>query len=255
VPSLVVPSRQDEAMKTEVTQVLDEIGSLPPDWHFSGTTSNVVLRAITAHAHRLGKIHHSAESGSGKTTLLFSHLSEHHQVFALDCGESISRVKSSKLFKAENVTFIEGPSQLTLPRHEFRDKLQIALIDGPHGYPFPDLEYYYFYPQICAGGLLLIDDINIPSIGRMFEIIKAEDMFELCEVVHNTAFLRRTEAPLIEPLSDSWWLQGFNRSHYEYAMAHSRSPHSKLWSFSRLVPLPLKRLIPMTWKTRLLRKL
>ena len=85
-----------------------------------------------------GPIHHSAETGSGKTTLLFSHLSTNHQVFALDCGDSVTRVKTSCLFNNSNVTCIERPSQLTLPLHVFRD--QIAVIDGPHGYPFPDLD-------------------------------------------------------------------------------------------------------------------
>ena len=167
-------------MDVNIQNVLQELAPLSPDWHHAGTMSNVVLNAIAGHAERLGKIHHSAETGSGKTTILFSHLSENHEVFAVDDGESISRVKNCNLFNAKSVTYIEGPSQLTLPRHVFKDKLQMALIDGPHAYPFPDLEYYYFYPQIAEGGLLLIDDINIPSIERMFDIIKADDMFELC---------------------------------------------------------------------------
>ena len=38
-------------------------------------------------------------------------------------------------------------------------------------------------------------------------------MFELLEIVDdNTAFLRRTGAPLIDPDSDSWWLQGYNKA-------------------------------------------
>ena len=242
-------------MTFELHSILDKISSLPSDWHGSGTMSDVVLRALAAHAESNAPIHHSAETGSGKTTLLFSHLSTNHQVFALDCGDSITRVKTSCLFNSSNVTYIEGPSQLTLPHHVFRDKLQIALIDGPHGYPFPDLEYYYFYPQIEPGGLLLIDDINIPSIERMFQIVRADDMFELVEVVEYTAFLRRTEAPLVDPLSDSWWIQGFNRSHYEYAMARSRLPaRSSLRLLTRLIPTSFKRLIPLHWKAHLLKR-
>jgi hypothetical protein len=86
------------------------------------------------------------------------------------------------------------------------------MIDGPHGYPFPDMEYCYLYPHVATGGLLLLDDTHIPSIGRMVEIIKAEDMFDLLEVVDNMAFFRRTEAPTLDPLGDNWWLQGYNAS-------------------------------------------
>lgn len=235
-------------MGIEIGQCLDQIASLPADWHLAGTMSGIVLRAIAAQAEKLGLIQHSAESGSGKTTLLFSHLSANHKVFALDCGDSISRVKSSQLFNSSAVTIIEGPSQLTLPRQVFEEKLQVVLIDGPHGYPFPDLEYYYFYPHIAVGGLLLIDDINIPSIKSMFEIVRAGDMFELVEVVENTAFLRRTEAPLIDPLSDSWWLQGVNRMHYESTIASS----SRSRLVTRLIPPQLKRLVPQSWKNGLL---
>src|SRR6185295_2597803 len=104
---------------------------------------------------------------------------------------------------------------------------QLVLIDGPHGYPFPDLEYYYLYPTIEAGGLLLLDDIQIPSIGRMFDVIRADDMFELLEIVdENTAFLRRTGAPLIDPESDSWWLHGYNQAYYQRLMSPPPPPPS-----------------------------
>jgi hypothetical protein len=175
-----------------------------------------VLWAIVRHAEKVGDIQHSVETGSGKTTLLFSHLSADHTVFAVDAGRSIAQVKNSHLFNARSTTFVEGPTQRTLPNQTFACRHQLALIDGPHGYPFPDLEYYYLYPTIDIGGLLLLDDIQIPSIGRMFDVISADDMFELLEIVDdNTAFLRRTSAPLIHPEGDSWWLQGYNRAYYQ----------------------------------------
>jgi len=200
-------------MKPQDT-LIEQITNLPSDFHEAGTISLEVLKTITKYVKELGSISQSVETGSGKTTLLFSHLSENHLVFAFDEGDrSISSVKQSELFKAENVTFIEGPTQKTLPQYNFTKKFQLALIDGPHGYPFPDLEYYYFYPNIVEGGLLLVDDIQIPTVHRMFEIIKAEDMFRLLTVVDNMAFFRRTDSPLINPFRDDWWLQGYNRSH------------------------------------------
>jgi len=52
----------------------------------------------------------------------------------------------------------------------------------------------------------------------MFEIIKSESMFELVEKVGNTAFFRRTTSPVHDPLSDGWWLQGYNKAFYEQMM-------------------------------------
>lgn len=190
------------------------------------------------------------ETGCGKTTLLFSHLSTSHLVFARDIGRSISQTKDSPLLKAENVTFVEGPTQVTLPNYSFTHKVQIALLDGPHGYPFPDLEYYYFYPLIATGGLLLVDDIQIPSIGRMFDIIKADEMFNLLDVVGNMAILRRSEAPLVDPQSDSWWLQGYNRGHWE-EINGSREKSSLLGCLAGITPKRVKMMIPVSLKKML----
>ncbi len=209
--------------------LVEDIAQLPSDWHGAGSVGKNVLRAIAGHVERMGTFHHSVETGSGKTTLLFSHLSAHHVVFAVDAGQSISQVKGSHLFNAQSTTFVEGPTQRTLPRHTFSHGHQIVLIDGPHGYPFPDLEYYYLYPTIEVGGLLMLDDIQIPSIARMFDVIRADDMFELLEIVDdNTAFLRRTGAPLIDPDSDSWWLQGYNKAYYQQLLTPQvqQAPHT-----------------------------
>ncbi len=196
-------------------QLVDAIANLPDDWHGAGTVGRNVLSAIVRHAAALGVIENSVETGSGKTTLLLSHLSKHHRVFAVDAGQSISHVRSSPLFAANTVTFVEGPTQRTLPKFDFVDRQQLVLLDGPHGYPFPDLEYFYLYPTLDTGALLIVDDIRIPTVRRMFDIIAADDMFETLEVVDgNTAFLRRTDAPLVHPESDSWWLQGYNGSYY-----------------------------------------
>jgi hypothetical protein len=215
-----------------------EIARLPSDWHGAGSVSTNVLRAIARHVERMGTIQHSAETGSGKTTLLFSHLSADHVVFAVDAARSMSQVRNSHLFNARSTTFVEGPTQRTLPGQIFSHRHQVVLIDGPHGYPFPDLEYYYLYPTIDVGGLLLLDDIQIPSIGRMFDIIRADEMFELLEIVDdNTAFLRRTGAPLINPESDSWWLQGYNRSYYQQLVSpqHTLRTGRPLGSFLRSI--------------------
>jgi hypothetical protein len=244
-------------MNESLFRLLDRIVELPEEWHGSGSVSPRVLRAIASHAERIGPIEHTVETGSGKTTLLFSHLSADHLAFAADHGESITKVRNSPLFRSEAVTYVEGFTQQTLPRHTFAHKVQIALIDGPHGYPFPDLEYYYLYPVIATGGLLLIDDIQIPTIGRMYEIIKAENMFRLDEVVDYTAFFYRTEAPLLDPFGDGWWLQGYNLPYYEQLLhpPPASQPPSGLQravqAVRRVVPKPLRKLVPERLKKML----
>lgn len=192
-----------EAIKRRICEIA-------PNLHTAGTFPAQVFDAILHHAAQ-HPIQDSAETGSGASTLLFSHLSENHTVFALDNDSgSIVNVRRSPLLRADHVTFIEGPTQQTLPRHRFPEKLQLVLIDGPHAYPFPDLEYYFLYPHLDTGALLILDDIHIRSVHNLFEFLRADAMFDLTEVVGSTAFFRRTAAPVFNPLGDGWPEQGYN---------------------------------------------
>jgi hypothetical protein len=180
------------------------------------------------------------ETGTGKTTLLMSHLSKRHTVFALDVGDSLSRVRSSHLLHSDAVEFVEGPTQVMLPKYRFTEKLQVAIIDGPHGYPFPDLEYYFIYPWLETGALLVLDDVLIPSIRRMFDILAADATFEVLEIVdNNCAFLRRTSTPSIDPVGDGWMEQGYNA-------AYSRrvTNPSPIRRYGQMAPEWLKRRLP-----------
>jgi hypothetical protein len=193
---------------------LDAINQLPKNWHGSGSLDARVLNAIAKH---VPSVNCSAETGTGKSTLLFSHLSQHHTVFTFDDaghGDSLRAVQESPLLNGNHVHFVLGPTQRTLPAHEFKGMLDAVLIDGPHGYPFPELEYYFFYPHIRSGGLLVIDDVNIPTISHLVDVIRQEDMFEMVNTVQCTAFFSRTDSPPRDPFGDNWWLQAYNSKHY-----------------------------------------
>jgi hypothetical protein len=195
----------------EYEQILNQVLELPNDWHAAGTFDTRTLQAMYEHCLACD-IRHSLETGSGRSTLLFSHISPDHKVFALDGGTgSIRHVRESALLRSEAVEFIEGPTQLTLPQYRFSCKFDVVLLDGPHGYPFPDLEYYYVYPQLAQGGLLIIDDINIPTVHNLFRFLATDDMFSLIDVVGNTAFFKRTDAPCFSGIQDGWWAQNYNR--------------------------------------------
>jgi hypothetical protein len=197
------------------SDVLSEIIRISPTLHNAGTFSVATLDAFVRHVSTRSP-RHSVETGAGASTLLLSHLSEDHTVFALDGGTgSLRSVQESPLLRREVVTFVEGPSQTTLPAHEFVHPIQLALIDGPHAYPFPELEYYYLYPHLEADALLIVDDIHIPTITHLFDFLRADEMFDLQEVVETTAFFRRTEAPTFFPFGDGWQLQRYNQRAFE----------------------------------------
>ena len=202
-------------MTNAQSEVLSEIIRISPTLHTAGTFSVATLDAFVRHVSAKPP-QHSVETGAGASTLLLSHLSERHTVFALDGGTgSLQSVQISPLLRRDVVTFVEGPSQTTLPRHEFTHPIQVALIDGPHAYPFPELEYYYLYPHLDTDALLIVDDIHIPTITHLFDFLCADQMFDLQEVVETTAFFRRTDVPTFFPFGDGWQLQRYNQRAFE----------------------------------------
>lgn len=161
-------------------------------------------------------IDRTAETGCGKSTIVFSNVASHHSVFCIDDREhgdesSINFFMDCPLTQKDRIELILGPTQITLPKHSHSAPYDVVLIDGPHGYPFPEIEYYYFYPHIKAGGLLIVDDVHIATIGRMADFIAENEMFDFVELVSTTAVFRRNNAPTFDPLGDGWWKQDFNR--------------------------------------------
>jgi hypothetical protein len=193
--------------------VLERIAALPTDWPNAGSLRPRVLERIARHLGP-GPLSHSAETGTGKSTLLLSHLSAHHLVFTIDdrgWGNSFGGVHGSPLLRREAVEFVLGPTQQTLPVHRFAHPLGLVLIDGPHAFPFPQLEYYFLYPHLAEGALLVIDDLQVRSVNDLFRFVRADEMYELLEVEHTTAFLRRTAAPTFDRYGDAWSRQRYNQ--------------------------------------------
>jgi hypothetical protein len=198
------------------TVVMDEYASLYDNnvGHRAGAFGTDVLRAIEAILP--SSIDNSAETGCGKSTILFSNISKHHKIFAFDDrtsgqGSSVLFYENCPLTRSERIETVFGATQLTLPQYTAHPEYDVVLLDGPHGYPFPDFEYLAFYPHIKKGGYLIIDDVHIPSIGRMVDIVAEDEMFELVSVVFTTAVLRRTDAETFDPYGDGWYKQIYNR--------------------------------------------
>ena len=189
---------------------------------FAHSAGSMPIRTLTRIESLLtGRLLASAETGCGKSTIFLSRISARHKVFCLDdrdagVGSSVAYFMDCPVTRMENVETIFGPTQATLPAYGEHADYDLVLIDGPHGYPFPELEYYYFYPHIKPDGLLVLDDIHIPTIGRLADFISEDRMFRKVEFIGSTAIFRRTDAPIFDPLGDGWWAQDFNRRRADF---------------------------------------
>jgi hypothetical protein len=199
------------------------ISNLTGSVHCAGTVSAPTLQEVVKLARGLGSVKHSLETGCGRTTVAFSNLASNHLCFCMDDrdiplpvgqdGEirSLDFVLEHPYFNKDHVNFVFGPTQKTLPYQDFHDiSLDFVFLDGPHAFPFVELEYYFLYPHIRMGGILGIDDIQIPTIANFFRFLRDDHMWRLISIIEKTAFFERTEAPTFDPEGDGWDRQRYN---------------------------------------------
>jgi predicted O-methyltransferase YrrM len=184
--------------------------------HRAGTLMREPLYAIKDYLehHFGGRQIRTVETGCGASTIVFARYSQSHHAYCYDDrtedNSSVEFTMSFSHFDAAKVEWHFGPTQCTLRDKPLKEPVDMALIDGPHGYPFPEFEYMMLYPLIKPGGILVIDDIHIPTIRHLFNFLREDDMFRLDRVVSMTAFFQRSEAALFDPEGDGWWLQLYN---------------------------------------------
>ena len=120
-----------------------------------------------------GPFQQTAETGCGGSTIVLSQASEQHTAFAVEGPDrTISELRKHNDLLTGHVLFVEGDTKQTLPRHDWQGELDLVLLDGPHAYPLPQLEFVYLFPRIKLGGWLVIDDIQIPSVYELFRFLK-----------------------------------------------------------------------------------
>jgi hypothetical protein len=159
---------------------------------------------------RRGPFRSSAETGCGGSTIVLSHVSQRHIAFAIEGKDrTITELGKQDGLRTGNVVFVEGETKDTLPEYPFEGQMDLVLLDGPHAYPLPQIEFAYLFPRIRLGGWIVIDDIQIPSVYELFRFLRTESSVVLEDVAVRTAFFRRTE--MVEPGPDGWGLQGMNR--------------------------------------------
>lgn len=170
-------------------------------------------------------VERSLETGCGKTSIIFSNISKSHTVFAYDDRDlaeesSVRLYESHPLTKLDRIKLVAGPTQRTLPTYHHEAPYDIIMLDGPHGCPFVELEYYFVYPHLKPGGFLILDDVHIPTIGQFADVLKEDAMFEYHALVQTTLVLRRTAAKAFDPFGDGWYMQDFNRRRINPADTH-----------------------------------
>src|SRR5437763_8263315 len=120
------------------------------------------------------------ETGSGSSTIVFAAAGASHEAVTPDAAEE-ARVRGEceqRGIDSSSVRFRIGPSHEVLPRLEPRP-LDLVLVDGAHGFPYPILDWWYVAPRVRVGGVVLLDDAYMPPVAALVDALRAQPAWEV----------------------------------------------------------------------------
>jgi predicted O-methyltransferase YrrM len=192
----------------------------PANW----AVAPAVLRYIVEHL-RPGM--HTLETGAGQTTVAFAIAGTEHIAITPDRAQA-DRIRAylDGLKVPGKVTFIHESSDIVLPSGQgIPERLDFVLIDGAHRFPFPILDWHYTEQRVPVGGIVVVDDYLMPSVGILHDFLVGEEEWEFLKSLQVTSFFRRVRAT-----ANVWdWAdQKINKSHLEMIANKSTADnHSK----------------------------
>jgi len=155
------------------------------------------------------------ETGSGASTVVFAASGAKHLAISPSSDEHdrILRYCAEERISTEGVRFVAESSHTALEAWE-PEPLDIVLIDGAHGFPFPVLDWYYTAPHLRVGGRVLVDDAYQPSVNLLTKFLRLSQAWELEAVLgYRTVCFRKLDSSY---MSFEWDDFALGRSRFDY---------------------------------------
>jgi precorrin-6B methylase 2 len=120
------------------------------------------------------------ETGAGSSTIVFAAAGVDHVAVTVDQAEEarIRRECARRGIDTGRLTFLIGPSQDVLARRPL-PRLDLVLVDGAHGFPYPILDWWHLAPYLRVGGLLVLDDCYMPPVRAVVDHLRSLPEWEL----------------------------------------------------------------------------
>lgn len=148
--------------------------------HAGGTSDWSISREAAAYLATLGgpdKV--SLETGAGLSTIIFTQQGGHH-ICITPSGDEIERIRHecvARNINTDRLEFVQAPSEVALPGRQL-PPLDVVLIDGAHGFPLPQIDFYYTASALKTGGLMIIDDVHIWACGILVKVLREDPAWE-----------------------------------------------------------------------------
>lgn len=122
------------------------------------------------------------ETGAGLSTILFALKGASHTCIT-PFQEEVDRIRdycTQRGLSLQNVNFRVDLSTNVLPALG-PVELDLALIDGCHGFPTPFMDWYFTAAQLKLGGILIVDDVQLWTGRVLRDFLVLEPEWKLIE--------------------------------------------------------------------------
>jgi hypothetical protein len=184
-----------------LTRLTDDLRASPPGLHGAGDEYwGLAWAALAWLEDNVTAGMATLETGSGSSTLVFAAGGAEHEAITPDPAEE-ERIRGEcreRGIDSSRVRFHIGPSHEVLPRWEPRP-LDLVLVDGAHGFPYPILDWWYLAPHVRVGGVMLLDDAYMPPVRALVDALRAQPGWEIAAPIGQRTVAVRKVAEVAPP--------------------------------------------------------
>jgi hypothetical protein len=205
------------------TPVTDALRRSPPGLHGGREFWGLAWEALEWLEKNVAEGMATLETGAGASTIVFAARGAEHVAVTPDPEEEerIRRACREREIDDSRLTFDIGRSQDVLPALPARD-LDLVLVDGAHGFPYPVLDWWNLAPHVKEGGRMLLDDAYLPGVAAVVDYVRSSDAWELePPVSFRTALIRKLRDE--EPPAGADALASRGRMSFAYLPLHRRA--------------------------------
>jgi predicted O-methyltransferase YrrM len=187
--------------RASIDQALAELLAAPPQVHLGGRESWALEREVLGWlAQTLEPDWRTIETGCGSSSIVFMIAGTDHTIIAPHASEHETTRQwcAERGFPTDRTTSIVADSTKALPTLE--GQFDLGLVDGGHAFPLPFVDWLYIAERLRVGGLVIVDDINLPTCGILHAFLKADrDRWEPVRLFERTSVFRKTDEVVVSP--------------------------------------------------------
>jgi Methyltransferase domain len=150
------------------------------------------------------------ETGAGATTLLFLLLDVGRLTSIAPDEELHARVLTEargRQIDTERLRFVVDRSEWALPPMAAAgERLDVALVDGNHGWPAVFVDFCYVNVMLRRDGILFLDDVQLHSVSQLYLLLRHQPGYERIALEGKFATFRKVSD---EPFLPDWAAQPF----------------------------------------------